>query len=45
MVSAGMAWAVMQYSSDYIAHEKAALGSRLGVHVHNCMKAWDWRKR
>jgi endonuclease YncB( thermonuclease family) len=43
MVSAGMAWAFTRYSSDYIGQEKAAIGSHLGVHVHDCMKAWDWR--
>jgi endonuclease YncB( thermonuclease family) len=44
MVSAGMAWAFTRYSSDYIGEEKAAIGARLGVHAHDCMKAWDWRR-
>jgi len=43
MVSAGMAWAFARYSSDYIGQEKAAIGARLGVRAHDCMKAWDWR--
>jgi endonuclease YncB( thermonuclease family) len=43
MVSAGMAWAYTRYSSDYVSQEKAAIGARLGVHAHDCMKAWDWR--
>ena len=45
MVSAGMAWAFTHYSSDYIGQEKAAIGARLGVHAHDCDKAWDWRRR
>jgi endonuclease YncB( thermonuclease family) len=44
MVRAGMAWAFTRYSSDYISEEKAAIGARLGVHGHDCMKAWDWRR-
>jgi endonuclease YncB( thermonuclease family) len=43
MVSAGMAWAFARYSSDYVDQERAALGARLGVHSHDCEKAWDWR--
>jgi endonuclease YncB( thermonuclease family) len=45
MVSAGMAWAFTRYSSDYIGQERAAIGARLGVHAHDCMKAWDWRRQ
>lgn len=45
MVRAGMAWAFTRYSSDYIGQEKAAIGARLGVHAHDCMKAWDWRRQ
>jgi hypothetical protein len=29
---------------DYIGQERAAISARLGVHAHDCMKAWDWRK-
>ena len=43
MVSAGMAWAFTRYSSDYVSQERAAIGARLGIHAHDCMKAWDWR--
>jgi endonuclease YncB( thermonuclease family) len=43
MVSAGMARAFTRYSSDYIGQEKAAIGAKLGVHAHDCEKAWDWR--
>lgn len=45
MVALGMAWAFTRYSSDYVELEKAAIASRLGVHGHNCEKAWDWRGR
>lgn len=43
MVSAGMAWAFTRYSSDYVEEERAAISARLGVHAHDCEKAWDWR--
>lgn len=45
MVELGMAWAFTRYSSDYVEHEKAAIGGRLGVHAHDCIKAWDWRRQ
>jgi endonuclease YncB( thermonuclease family) len=45
MVSAGMAWAFTRYSSDYVDQERTAIGARLGVHAHDCEKAWDWRRR
>lgn len=43
MVELGMAWAFTRYSSDYVAQERTAIGARLGVHAHDCEKAWDWR--
>ena len=43
MVRAGMAWAFTRYSSDYVTEERAAIVDRLGVHAHDCEKAWDWR--
>lgn len=45
MVSAGIAWASTRYSSDYIHLERAAIGAHLGVHAHDCMKAWDWASK
>jgi endonuclease YncB( thermonuclease family) len=45
MVELGMAWAFTRYSSDYVSQENAAIGARLGVHAHDCRKAWDWRAR
>jgi endonuclease YncB( thermonuclease family) len=43
MVEAGMAWAFTLYSSDYVEQERAAVSARLGVHAHDCEKAWDRR--
>jgi endonuclease YncB( thermonuclease family) len=45
MVRKGMAWAFTRYSSEYISQERAAIGARLGVHAHDCMKAWEWRRQ
>lgn len=45
MVAAGMAWAFTRYSSDYVEQERAAIAERVGVHAHDCEKAWDWRAR
>jgi endonuclease YncB( thermonuclease family) len=45
MVEAGMAWAFTRYSSDYIEEEKSAIGARIGVHAHDCEKAWASRAR
>src|SRR4051794_37579879 len=44
MVSAGMAWAFTRYSSDYVGEERAAIGTRVGVHAHDCEKPWNWRR-
>ena len=43
MVNTGTAWAFTRYSSDYVRQEKGAIGARLGVDVHDCMRAWDRR--
>jgi endonuclease YncB( thermonuclease family) len=43
MVEQGMAWAFTRYSSDYVGQERAAIGAKVGVHAHDCEKAWDWR--
>ncbi len=45
MVSAGMAWAFVRYSHDYVAQEAEAKATGLGVHAHQCEKAWDYRLR
>ena len=43
MVSAGMAWAFVRYSRDYVSGEDSARAAGLGVHGHACMPAWEWR--
>ncbi len=45
MVSAGMAWPFIKYSSDYVEQERAAVNARAGVHAHDCAKPWDWRTK
>ena len=43
MVRAGMAWAFVKYSSDYVQEEARAKADRLGIHAHGCEPAWAWR--
>ncbi len=43
MVSAGMAWAFVRYSHDYVVQERDAKTANLGVHAHDCQPAWEWR--
>ncbi len=43
MVRAGMAWAFVKYSGDYVEQERAASAERVGVHAHDCARPWDWR--
>ena len=43
MVSAGMAWAFIRYSRDYVVQESAAVAANLGVHALRCIPAWEWR--
>lgn len=43
MVSAGMAWAFVRYSGDYVSEEGSARAAGLGVHGRSCMPAWEWR--
>jgi endonuclease YncB( thermonuclease family) len=43
MVRAGMAWAYVEYSRDYVKQEAAAKADRIGVHAHGCQPAWEWR--
>ena len=45
MVSAGMAWAFAKYSGDYAPNEVIARASGLGVHGHDCERAWVYRSR
>lgn len=43
MVRAGMAWAFVRYSFDYVAQEAEAKAANSGVHAHGCQPAWEWR--
>lgn len=43
MVSAGMAWAFVRYSNDYVGGEEIARAAKQGVHAHACIPAWEWR--
>jgi endonuclease YncB( thermonuclease family) len=43
MVREGLAWAFVRYSRDYVDQEAKAKVDRLGVHVHGCQPAWEWR--
>lgn len=45
MVSAGMAWAFVRYSHDYVAQELEAKGHNFGIHAHGCEPAWEYRAR
>lgn len=45
MVSAGMAWAFIRYSREYVRQEGAAASHGLGVHVHDCERPWAHRMR
>ena len=45
MVSAGMAWAYIRYSQDYVVQDSNAMSALLGVHANACAKVWDWRTR
>jgi endonuclease YncB( thermonuclease family) len=43
LVEAGMAWSYAPQTEDYTVQESNAMIAVLGVHAHDCMKAWDWR--
>ena len=43
MVRAGMAWAFVRYSSDYVDQEAKAKAAGIGLHGHDCVPAWEWR--
>jgi endonuclease YncB( thermonuclease family) len=45
LVESGYAWAYRQYSLDYAAIEDEARRNRRGVWAHNCIPAWDWRRK
>jgi endonuclease YncB( thermonuclease family) len=43
MVRAGMAWAFVRYSRDYVDEESIANAAHLGIFAHHCEPAWQWR--
>jgi endonuclease YncB( thermonuclease family) len=43
MVSAGMAWAFVRYSREYIEQERQAKEAKRGIHAHDCEPPWEWR--
>ncbi len=45
MVREGMAWAYVRFSRDYELEEADARARGLGIHAHNCIPAWEWRKK
>jgi endonuclease YncB( thermonuclease family) len=45
MAGAGMAWSYTAQTTDYTVQESNAMIGVLGVHAHDCMKAWEWRSR
>lgn len=45
MAGAGMAWSYGPQTEDYTVQESNAMISVLGLHAHDCMKAWEWRSR
>jgi endonuclease YncB( thermonuclease family) len=45
MAGAGMAWSYTPQTRDYTVQESNAMIGVLGVHAHDCMKAWEWRTR
>ena len=47
MVSAGMAWAYLRYSTDYLTDQLAAQAAQRGVHSQHgtCELPWLWRRQ
>jgi endonuclease YncB( thermonuclease family) len=44
MVREGWAWALVDYSRDYVAQETQAKAENIGVHEHQCEPASQWRQ-
>jgi endonuclease YncB( thermonuclease family) len=44
MVREGWAWALVEYSRDYVEQEAQAKTENLGVHEHQCEPASQWRQ-
>lgn len=45
MVSAGMAYAFVRYSLDYVELEREAKLAGLGVFANPCELPWNWRAK
>ncbi len=44
MVRRGWAWALVEYSRDYVEQEAQAKAENVGVHEHHCEPASKWRE-
>jgi endonuclease YncB( thermonuclease family) len=44
MVEDGMAWAYLRYSTDYADDERRARANHRGIHAHQCLVPWIWRR-
>lgn len=42
MISIGLARAHTHSNSDYVERETSAKAAKLGIHRHDCIKAWQW---
>lgn len=42
MISLGLARAHTRDNSDYVEREASAKAAKLGIHKHDCIKAWQW---
>jgi endonuclease YncB( thermonuclease family) len=45
MVADGMAWAFVRYSNEYVPEQQTARRARKGVHDHECIVPWLWRRQ
>ena len=43
MVAKGWAWAYVQFPTPFRGEEATARAAGLGVHAHDCHRAWEWR--
>jgi endonuclease YncB( thermonuclease family) len=45
LVRAGLAWAYIRYSREYVGEESAARADHIGIWQGEAMPAWEWRHR
>ena len=43
MIRAGLAWAFVKYSTEFVAEEAAARRAANGIWAVSCQPAWDYR--